>query len=99
MYSSMMPVRTQVWWWTALQRYCQSLQNQALDLKYQNQGLEKSLQVRRSHVAKLSEVGDMHQHNIDSLQNDIHSLYNERSELQPAAFTAVEYGICKLNHH
>ncbi|HEY6885335.1 MAG TPA: hypothetical protein VI278_14975 [Nitrososphaeraceae archaeon] len=70
-----------------------------LDLKYQNQELEKSLQVRRSHVAKLSEVEDMHQHNIDALQNDIHSLYNERSELQPAAFTAVEYVICKLNHH
>ena len=33
-----------------LQKYYQSLQNQAQSLKYQNQGLERELQVRRRHL-------------------------------------------------
>jgi chromosome segregation ATPase len=69
-----------------LQKYCQSLQNQIQNLKYQNQKLERDLQVRRRQIIELTEVENMHQHNIDSLQNDIAHLYNERSELQQFVF-------------
>src|SRR5207248_4887829 len=65
-----------------LQRYCQSLQNQVQDLKYQNQKLEQDLQVRKRQIAELTEVENMHQHNIDTLQDNIEHLLNEKSELQ-----------------
>jgi hypothetical protein len=53
-----------------LQKYCQSLQNQVQDLKYQNHKLERDLQLRKMQIAELTDVENMHQHNIDSLQND-----------------------------
>jgi chorismate mutase len=33
-------------------------------------------------IVELTEVENMHQHDIDTLQNDIDQLFNERSELQ-----------------
>jgi chromosome segregation ATPase len=65
-----------------LQKYNQSLQNQVQNLKYQNQKLERDLQLGRKQIAELTDVENMHQRNIDTLQNDIERLYNERSELQ-----------------
>jgi chromosome segregation ATPase len=65
-----------------LQRYCQSLQNQVQDLKYQSQELEKELEARRRNIAELTEVENMHHQNVDTLQNEIDRLFNERRQLQ-----------------
>jgi septal ring factor EnvC (AmiA/AmiB activator) len=65
-----------------LQRYCQSLQGNSHNLKYQNQELEKELQARKKHIAELTEVESMLHQNVDTLQNDIDRLFNERSQLQ-----------------
>lgn len=51
-------------------------------MQYQKQKLERDLQVIQKQIVELTDVGSMHQHNIDTLQNDIEHLYNERSELQ-----------------
>jgi chromosome segregation ATPase len=51
-------------------------------MQYQKQKLERDLQVIQRRIAELTEVEDMHQHNVDTLQNDIERLHNERSELQ-----------------
>ena len=65
-----------------LQKYCQNLQNKVQDLKYQNQELERELQVRRRQIAELTEVENIHKHNIDTLHNDIERLYNEKCKIQ-----------------
>jgi len=65
-----------------LQRYCQGLQNQVQDLKYQNQKLERDLQVRKKQMLDLTEVENMHRRNVDTLQDDIDRLLNERRQLQ-----------------
>src|SRR6187401_3590560 len=65
-----------------LQRYCQNLQNQIQDLKYQSQKLERDLQVRKKQMLDLTEVENMHHQNVDTLQNDIDRLLNERRQLQ-----------------
>jgi hypothetical protein len=41
--------------------------------------------VRRGHIAELTEVENMLHQNIDSLQNDVEHLFNERSSLQQFA--------------
>jgi len=51
-------------------------------MPYQKQKLERDLQVIQKQVIELTEVENLHQHNIDTLQNDIDQLFNERSELQ-----------------
>ena len=65
-----------------LQRYCQGFQNQVQDLKYQNQKLERDLQVRKKQMLDLTEVENMHRRNVDTLQDDIDRLLNERRQLQ-----------------
>jgi hypothetical protein len=42
------------------------LQNQAQDKRYENEKLEKELQVRTRRIAELIEVGNMHQENFDT---------------------------------
>ena len=69
-----------------LQRYCQTLQNQVQDLKYQNQKLERELQVRKKQMLDLTDVENMLHHNVDTLQNDIDRLLNERRQLQQFVF-------------
>src|SRR6188508_552822 len=59
-----------------LQRYCQNLQNQVQHQKCQNQELEKEFQARKREIVELTEVENMHHHNIDTLQNDIDRLFN-----------------------
>jgi chorismate mutase len=39
-------------------------------------------QVRKRQIVELTEVENMHQHNIDTLQDNIEHLLNERSQLQ-----------------
>jgi chorismate mutase len=51
-------------------------------MQYQKQKLERDLQVIQRQIAELADVENMHQHNVDTLQNDIEHLYNERSEMQ-----------------
>jgi chorismate mutase len=65
-----------------LQQYWENIQANNHNLKCQNQELEKELQARKRQIAELTEVESMLPHNIDTLQNDIHSLFNERSQLQ-----------------
>src|SRR6188472_1378008 len=65
-----------------LQQYCQSLQKQVQDLKYQNQKLERDLQVRKKQMLDLTEVEIMHRRNVDTLQNDVDRLLNEWRQLQ-----------------
>src|SRR5438477_6952091 len=65
-----------------LQQYWENLQSNNHNLKCQNQELEKDLQARRRHIVELTEVESMLHQNVDTLQNDIHSLFNERSQLQ-----------------
>jgi hypothetical protein len=65
-----------------LQQYWENIQANNLNLKRQNQELEKELQARRRDVAELTEVENMHHQNVDTLQNDIDRLLNERSRLQ-----------------
>jgi chromosome segregation ATPase len=65
-----------------LQQYWENHRANNHNLKCQNQELEKELQARRRDIAELTEVENMHHQNIDILQNDIHSLFNERSQLQ-----------------
>jgi chorismate mutase len=65
-----------------LQQYWENIQANNHNLKCQNQELEKELQARRRQIAELTEVENMHHHNIDTLQNDIDHLLNERRQLQ-----------------
>jgi chorismate mutase len=65
-----------------LQQYWENLRDNNHNLKCQNQELEKDLQARKRHIVELIEVENMHHQNVDTLQNDIHSLFNERSQLQ-----------------
>jgi chorismate mutase len=65
-----------------LQQYWESLRANNHNLKCQNQELEKELQAVRRNIVELTEVENMLHQNIDTLQNDIHSLFNERSSLQ-----------------
>jgi hypothetical protein len=43
---------------------------------------QKELQARRRQIAELTEVENMHHQNVDTLQNDIDHLLNERSQLK-----------------
>jgi chorismate mutase len=65
-----------------LQHEYKNLQNKVQTMQYQKQKLDRDLQVIQKQVIELTEVENMHQHNIDTLQNDIERLFNERSELQ-----------------
>jgi cell division protein FtsB len=65
---------------------CQ-IQNQVQNLKYQNHKLERDLQVRKRQMAELTEVENMHQHNVDTLQDDIEHLLSERSSLLNSSTT------------
>src|SRR6188472_4771089 len=62
--------------------YCQSLQSNNHNLKCQNQELEKELQARKRDIVELTEVENMLHQNIDTLQDDIDRLFNERRQLQ-----------------
>ena len=44
--------------------------------------LERNLQVRKRQISELTDVENMQQHNVDTLQDDIEHLFNERSRLQ-----------------
>jgi chromosome segregation ATPase len=65
-----------------LQQYWENLQSNNHNLKRQNQELEKELQARKRQIAELTEVENMLHQNMDTLQNDIDCLLNERSQLQ-----------------
>jgi chromosome segregation ATPase len=65
-----------------LQQYWENIQANNHNLKCQNQKLEKDLQARRRQIAELTEVENMLHQNIDTLQNDIDRLFNERRQLQ-----------------
>ena len=65
-----------------LQHDYKNLQNKVQTMQYQKQKLEGDLQVIQRRIVELTEVGNMHQHNVDILQDDIEHLYNEKSELQ-----------------
>jgi DNA-binding CsgD family transcriptional regulator/cytidylate kinase len=65
-----------------LQQYWENLRANNHNLKCQNQDLEKDLQARRRSIAELTEVENMLHQNIDTLQDNIHSLFNERRQLQ-----------------
>jgi chromosome segregation ATPase len=65
-----------------LQQYWENLRANNQDLKYQSQELEKELQARKRNIVELTEVENMLGQNIDTLQNDIDHLLNERSQLQ-----------------
>src|SRR5205823_1720274 len=69
-----------------LQQYWENIQANNHNLKCQNQELEKELQARKRHIVELTEVENMHQQNIDTLQDDIDRLFNERRQLQQFAF-------------
>jgi DNA-binding CsgD family transcriptional regulator/chorismate mutase len=65
-----------------LQGQRQSLQKEILDKQRQRQELQRALQIINKRIVELADVEKMHHHNIDTLQNDIHSLFNERRQLQ-----------------
>jgi hypothetical protein len=65
-----------------LQQYWENLQSNNHNLKCQNQELEKELQARKKHIAELTEVESMLHQNVDTLQNDIDRIFNERRQLQ-----------------
>jgi chorismate mutase len=65
-----------------LQQYWENIQANNHNLRCQNQELERDLQARKRNIVELTEVENMHHQNVDTLQNDIDSLFNERSELQ-----------------
>jgi chromosome segregation ATPase len=65
-----------------LQQYWENLQSNNHNLKCQNQELEKQLQARKRQIAELTEVESMLHQNIDTLQDDIDRLFNERRQLQ-----------------
>jgi chromosome segregation ATPase len=65
-----------------LQQYWENIQSNNHNLKCQNQELEKELQARKRQIAELTDVENMHHQNVDTLQNDIHSLFNERRQLK-----------------
>jgi chorismate mutase len=65
-----------------LQQYWENLQVNNHNLKYQNQKLEKDLQARKRDIVELTEVENMLHQNVDTLQNDIDYLFNERRQLQ-----------------
>jgi hypothetical protein len=65
-----------------LQQYWENLRDNNHNLKCQNQELERELQTRRRNIVELTEVENIHHHNIDTLQNDIDCLFNERRQLQ-----------------
>ncbi|HEY6883430.1 MAG TPA: hypothetical protein VI278_05265 [Nitrososphaeraceae archaeon] len=65
-----------------LQHEYKNLQNKVQTMQYQKQKLERDLQVIQRQIMESTEVENMHQHNVDTLQNDIEYLYNERSQLE-----------------
>ena len=65
-----------------LQGQHKSLQNDILDKQHQKQELQRALQVINKRTVELADVEKMHQHNIDTLQDNIEHLLNERSQLQ-----------------
>jgi DNA-binding Lrp family transcriptional regulator len=65
-----------------LQSQRQSLQKEILDKQRQKQEVQRDLHVINKRIVDLADVEKMHQNNIDTLQNDIEHLFNERSELQ-----------------
>jgi chorismate mutase len=65
-----------------LQQYWENIQANNHDLKCQNQELEKKLQARKRNIVELTEVENMLHQNIDTLQDDIDRLLNERRQLQ-----------------
>jgi DNA-binding CsgD family transcriptional regulator len=65
-----------------LQQYWENLRDNNHNLKRQNQELEKDLHARKREIVELTEVENMHHQNIDTLQNDIDHLLNERRQLQ-----------------
>jgi chorismate mutase len=65
-----------------LHQYWENIQAKNHNLKCQNQKLEKDLQARKRNIVELTEVENMLHQNIDTLQNDIDHLLNERSQLQ-----------------
>jgi len=65
-----------------LQQYWENLQSNNHNLKCQNQELEKELQAKKKYIVELTEVENMLHQNIDTLQNDIDRLFNERRQLQ-----------------
>jgi hypothetical protein len=52
-----------------LQHEYKNLENKVQTMQYQKQKLERDLQVIQKQVTELTEVENMHQHNIDTLQN------------------------------
>jgi chorismate mutase len=70
-----------------LQQYWENLQANNHNLKCQNQELESDLQARKRQIVELTEVENMHQQNVDTLQNDIDRLLNERRQLQQFVYT------------
>ena len=65
-----------------LQKYWEYIQANNHNLKRQNQELEKELQARKRQIAELNELESMLHQNVDTLQNDIDRLFNERRQLQ-----------------
>ncbi|MGB8034322.1 MAG: hypothetical protein WCF03_10935 [Nitrososphaeraceae archaeon] len=61
-----------------LQQYWENIQANNHNLRCQNQELERDLQARKRNIVELTEVENMHHQNVDTLQNDIDSLFNER---------------------
>jgi chorismate mutase len=65
-----------------LQQYWENLRSNNHKLKCQNHELEKELQARKRQIVELTDVENMHHQNVDTLQNDIDRLFNERLQLQ-----------------
>ena len=65
-----------------LKKYWENLQSNNHNLKRQNQELERDLQARKKQMLDLTEVENMHRRNVDTLQDDIDRLLNERRQLQ-----------------
>jgi chromosome segregation ATPase len=65
-----------------LQHDYKNLQNKVQTMQYQKQKLERDLQVIQRQIAESTEVESMLHQNIDTLQNDVEHLFNERSSLQ-----------------
>src|SRR6188472_3516509 len=65
-----------------VQQYWENIQANNHNLKCQNQELEKQLQARKRQIAELTEVENMYQHSVDTLQDEIEHLFNERRQLE-----------------
>jgi hypothetical protein len=65
-----------------LQQYWENLQANNHNLKRQNQELEGDLQAKKRQIAEITEVENILHQNVDTLQNDIDRLFNERRQLQ-----------------